>query len=173
MKGALVLAALLAALATPGVAQNADWSWRLRDLDGREVTLEQWRGQVLFVNVWATWCPPCVAELSSIERLAKSLDGQGVTFLLVSPEPARRVRRFLAGRGYDLPMYVEASRMPRTFGLVGVPATWIIDRNGQVVLQRHGAARWDQAPVRDFLLGLARGPGSAYNSADPAGPRPE
>lgn len=166
---------VLLCLARPVAAQDAtaDWSWRLRDLEGREFRLDRWRGEVLFVNVWATWCRPCVAELAGIERLAASLPDRGIRFLLVSPEPASRVRRWLAGRGYALAFHVEGSRMPPSFGLVGVPTTWIIDREGRVVLRRHGVADWDRDSVRDLLRALAGESGMAYNSAVPAGTRPE
>ena len=136
---------------------DRDFRWELRALDGTATTLEAFRGKVLFVNLWATWCPPCVAELASIQALADSLAGDAdVAFLLVSPETARPVRRFVARRRITAPVYIEESRAPARFGAVALPTTVVIDRDGRIVLRRRGAADWDDPAVRAFLRELAR-----------------
>ncbi len=148
------------------------WSWRLRDLEGRERRFEEFRGGVLFVNVWASWCPPCVAELSAIERLAASLPDSSVAIILVSPEQPDVVRRFLSSRHLRLVSYVESTEMPDAFGLRAVPTTFVIDRGGRLVLRQRGAALWDTAPVRALLSHLATAPGDAYAEPAQAGARP-
>lgn len=145
------------ALRPDGVAVYgaADYDWPLRTLDGRTLRLEELRGRVLFINVWASWCSPCVAELGSIQRLRDSLDGAPVEFLLVSPEDAEPVRRFLRRHDYRLPVYLEAAPMPEAYGLRALPTTFVVDARGDIVLRHRGAAEWDRRAVRDFLLALA------------------
>lgn len=135
---------------------RADYRWPLRTLDGREVRLEEVRGRVLFINVWASWCAPCVAELAAIERLRASLAGAPVEFLLVSPEDAEPVERFLRRHPYDLPFYLERAPAPDAFGVRALPTTLVVDRAGDIVLRQRGAAEWDRDAVRDFLLSLTR-----------------
>lgn len=154
---ALCLAGLLAV--SGGVAGQtavADYDWALRDMDGGTFLLERYRGRPLVLNVWATWCAPCVAELASLERLAESLSGVGVEVLVVSPEPAARVRSFLRRHGYRLPAAVEDQRMPASFGLRALPTTYVIAADGRIVLSHRGAADWDRPEVRRLIRRLVR-----------------
>jgi thiol-disulfide isomerase/thioredoxin len=139
------------------VVGEADFRWRLRALDGSPITLDAFQGQILFINMWATWCGPCVQELASIQALVESMKDSGVAFLLVSPEDPEPVRRFLRVHGYDLPVYLEAQEMPPAFGLRALPTTFVVDRQGRIVLRHRGAADWDQDPVRRFLQALGEG----------------
>lgn len=154
---ALVVAGLLCTVAaTPAQEPNAPGlDWRLQTLDGRKVTLEELAGRPLVLNMWATWCLPCVAELRSMERLAGSLEDEEVGFVLVSPEARGAVSEWVRRRGYALPFYVEGTRMPEAFGLEAVPTTWVLDAAGRVVLKHRGAADWNRADVRALLRRLA------------------
>lgn len=161
---AALLAPSLAVAQAPVTAESsggadygeADFDWSLRGLDGHTFRLDRYRGRPLVLNIWATWCAPCVAELSSLERLAESLTGTGIELLAVSPEPAARVRSFLRRYGYALPVAVEDQRMPESFGLRALPTTYVLDGRGRIVLVHRGAAEWDRLEVRTFLLGLLR-----------------
>lgn len=146
--------------AVPGVAAQgrvplADYGWAVRPLEGEEVRLDQFRGEVLFINLWATWCRPCVAELESIERLRSSVEIEGVRFLMVSPESERQIQGFLRRHPYELTFYTESQRMPPAFGLRALPTTFIVDRGGRIVVIHRGAADWDTDRVRALLAGLA------------------
>lgn len=135
----------------------ADYDWRIRRLNGEPVELEAFRGEVLFINLWAPWCPPCVRELRGIEELRRRVSDTDVRFLIVSTEDGESVEEFLRRRQYDLPFYLELETVPAAFGRVGLPTTWVVDRRGRIVLTRHGAARWDRGPVVSFLRSLAAG----------------
>lgn len=137
---------------------EADYGWTIRPLEGRETTLESYRGEVLFINLWASWCTPCVRELGSIERLRERLGDADVRFLIVAAEGERPVRRFLRRYQYDLPFYLEISRIPATFGLRGLPTSWVVDRDGRIVLLRHGEAVWDTDEVEAFVRRVAGAP---------------
>lgn len=138
-----------AAPAAPGL------DWRLSDLEGAEVSLAELTGRPLVINMWATWCLPCVVEIRSLERLAHSLEGEDVGFALVAPQERRAVADWVGRRGYALPFYVEDTPMPEAFGLEAVPTTWILDADGRVVLKHRGALDWDRDDVRALLRELA------------------
>ena len=70
---------------------QADYSWSIRTLNGREVTLSEFKDKVIFINFWATWCMPCVAEMSNIQSLYDSLKSKRVAFLLISDESKETV----------------------------------------------------------------------------------
>lgn len=133
---------------------RADYDWTLRRLGGEPVELAAYQGRVLFINMWASWCAPCVAEMAGIERLRGSLRDTEVEFLLISPEDPEPVERFVKRYGYDLPILLEVDRMPEAFGLEALPTTFVVDRAGNIVLAHRGAAEWDQDAVRTFLRSL-------------------
>lgn len=134
----------------------ADFAWTLRTVEGAPVELADYRGRVLFINLWATWCAPCVAELGSIERLRNDLRSAGlgpedVVFLMVSPEEPEAVRRFTRRYDFELPFLLELEEIPEAFGALALPTTWIVDRSGRIVLRRRGAAAWDRPEVVKLL----------------------
>lgn len=131
-----------------------DETWSVRALDGTTKTMASLRGRVVLIGFWATWCVPCVAELPSFVRLRDSVRGEPIDLLLVTDEDPGKVKRFLADRGFDLPVYVSDGPVPAAFAAPGVPATFIVDRNGSVVYRHVGAADWGDETVRRFLLAL-------------------
>jgi thiol-disulfide isomerase/thioredoxin len=153
----IVCAPLRAQHASPGALQvvgRADYSWPLRTLDNRRATLGDFRGRVLVINSWATWCEPCVAELQSLTALRRAVPDTNVVFLLVAPQRREPVEQFVRRRGLTLPVYLEAAAPPAAFAFEAVPTTWIVDRQGNIVLRHRGAARWDLPATIAFLDAL-------------------
>ena len=130
---------------------EADYDWTIRPLDGEPMELEALQGEVLFINLWASWCTPCIREMETIERLRDRLSDTDVEFLIVAAEGERPVRRHLRRYPYDLPIYLEVDRIPPAFGLRGLPTSWLVDREGRIVLLRHGEAVWDTDEVEAFV----------------------
>ena len=130
---------------------EADFGWPLLTLRGERVTLGAFRGRVIVVNSWATWCEPCVAELRSLTALRNAVPDSGVVFVLVAPQRPAPVRQFVLRRGLSLPVYLEGAAVPSVFRFEAVPTTWIIDRRGAIVLRHRGAARWDLPSTIAFL----------------------
>jgi|GEM_PF-2417933 len=135
---------------------QADYDWTIRPLDDDEIELEAFKGKVLFINLWASWCTPCIREMETIEGLKDRLADTDVEFLIVAPEGERPVRRHLRRYAYDLPIYLEVDRMPVAFGLRGLPTSWVVDRDGRILLLRHGEAIWDTDEVEAFIRVVAR-----------------
>lgn len=133
---------------------QADYEWSVKALDGREVALSEFKGKVVFLNFWATWCVPCVAEMPSIQSLYETFKTDDVVFLLISNEDGQTVYEFLAEHQYDLPVYLFDEDLPNIFQLPGVPTTFIVNRDGLVVFRHFGAAKWDDEACRSFIQGL-------------------
>ncbi|MCY3776703.1 MAG: TlpA disulfide reductase family protein [Candidatus Aminicenantes bacterium] len=129
----------------------ADFEWKLQGLDGEETSLAAFKGKVLFVNLWATWCGPCVVEMPSIQRLYEQFQQEDVKFLLVSDEPPDVVEPFVQEKGWELPMYVSNDERPSVFESRGIPATFILDREGRIVFRHVGSAQWDDESSVRFL----------------------
>jgi thiol-disulfide isomerase/thioredoxin len=141
------------------VSDTAVYGWRLRSLDGTVRDFAWFRGQTVVLNVWATWCPPCVAELGSFAALRDSLRadpaGRNVAFVLVAPETGDRVAAFARQHALDLPFFVEIDGVPREFGVRALPTTLVIDPRGRIVLRHRGAAEWNTPHMRTLLRELA------------------
>ena len=138
----------------PEHASVADLDWKLLEMDGAETSLAAFQGKVLFVNRWATWCPPCVAEMPAIQRLYERFSGEDVGFLAVSDEPPVVVRKFAGEQGWELPLYTSGDEGPSLFRSRSLPVTIILDRNGRVAFRHVGGARWDDESSVRFLTQL-------------------
>ena len=129
-------------------------SWQCTNVAGDALVLGELTDDVLFYNVWATWCPPCVAELPSIAALRDALPADKVRFLLVSTESAETVREFAKTRNLDLP-FASAETLPEALRTQSIPATFVLQ--GDRVLYRHvGGANWNHPPFRDWLRSIQR-----------------
>ena len=130
-------------------------SWTLTDLSGKTVRFEDLLDKPVFVNFWATWCPPCRAELPDIQELYKQYHDK-VHFLLLSDEPPGKVKAFAQKHHYqDLPFY-RYTFTTSDFATKSIPATFILSKKGKVVLIKKGAARWDSDKVKKLLDNLTR-----------------
>jgi thiol-disulfide isomerase/thioredoxin len=130
-----------------------EYGWKLTALDGSETSLAAHRGKVVFVNVWATWCGPCVAEMPSIQSLYDSTQKEGVAFVLVSQETPDVVKTFVAGEKYTFPVFTTHN-IPDKFETQGIPATFIVDRQGAIAHKHLGSANWNTDACRKLLQAL-------------------
>jgi len=126
------------------------WAWKLVDLNGSAVAFDQFKGDIILVNSWATWCPPCRAEMPSLENLYKDY-GNRISMILVSNEETAVVKEFVDKKGYTFPVYISAGGYPQAFSSKSIPATFILNRDGQVVYQRNGAFDWNSKKVKKFI----------------------
>ena len=119
----------------------------------RSVTLSQFKGQVVVLNFWATWCPPCVEELPSLVQMQQRMKSRGVTVLAVSVDADENAyRRFLKDHNVNLLSVRDPDQ--KSAGLYGTfkfPETYIVDRNGVVRRKFIGAVDWTEPEVIDFL----------------------
>jgi thiol-disulfide isomerase/thioredoxin len=144
-----------AAAAQPVAAPSAGF----KGANGTRMTLEDFRGQVVLLNIWATWCGPCRSEMASLDRLQAMHGADGLEVLAVSVdrEGADQVRRFYQKSGIrNLKVYLDSDRGTQSaFRARAIPTTVLIDRDGNVVGSIVGPAQWDspeaQALVRRYL----------------------
>ncbi|MEC3966071.1 TlpA disulfide reductase family protein [Flagellimonas halotolerans] len=127
-----------------------NYNWNLVDLKGKSTNLQSKQGEVILVNVWATWCPPCVAELPGFVELYSDYKNK-VEFAFVANDEKQKVEAFLKKKGYDLPVYFQASATPKELESSSIPVTYIIDKKGNVVVDKTGAANWNSDKTRSLL----------------------
>lgn len=128
--------------------------WGIRTLEGEEVPFSQFEGSVVFLNLWATWCGPCVSEMANIQNLYDQMKDEDVVFLLVSQEAGKTVRDFVEKGQFSFPVYLSGAKLPGAFLSRGIPATFIVDRNGGIAFKHLGPAKWDDKSCLSFIRGL-------------------
>ncbi|MBT8182240.1 MAG: TlpA family protein disulfide reductase [Eudoraea sp.] len=132
-----------------------DYDFKLVDTKGNRVNLIDYKGQVVFINFWATWCPPCVAEMPDLQLLYNAY-GEKVAFLFIARDKEERVSNFLVKKNYDLPVYFESGFTPKPLYSAALPTTFIIDKEGNIVVAETGSADWNAESVRNLLDGLLK-----------------
>ena len=126
----------------------------LPNLRGDYVKLSDYRGKVVFLNIWATWCPPCREEMPSMESLYQRLKGRNFEILAVSidQDGEKAVRPFVAKYGLTFPVLLDPDRKTyRLYGLTGVPETFIVDKSGIVIHRIIGSQNWMKKEWLDFF----------------------
>jgi peroxiredoxin len=116
----------------------------LRDLAGQEVRLSDFKGQVVVINFWATWCPPCVDEMPALEKLHRSLGPKGLKVLAVSVDYRREdIEAFREQHRLSFTMlHDQGLKAARSYGTFKYPETYIVDRQGRLVSKEIGPAEW-------------------------------
>jgi thiol-disulfide isomerase/thioredoxin len=117
------------------------------DADGAEATVADWAGKVVVLNFWATWCPPCLKEMPSLDRLAAERSGEDFAVLAISTDrgdPGKPARWFAENGIETLIMHHDPRMaMAREAAILGQPTTLILDRQGREVARYQGEAEWD------------------------------
>ncbi|TQS71455.1 TlpA family protein disulfide reductase [Rhodobacteraceae bacterium] len=158
-------AADLKALATGGMKNLVvyDTPIQLPDVrftaeDGQEVALSHYRGKVILVNFWATWCVPCREEMPALDALQQELGGDDFEVLTIASgrNPVAKIDRFFAAEGVsDLPKNRdEKQQMARAMGVLGLPVTVVINAQGAEVARLIGGADWAGADARHLIEAL-------------------
>ena len=136
-------------------AKTLDWAsydWKLNDSNEEVFNFEDTKGKVIIINFWATWCPPCIAEMSDFQNLFEIYQhSDKIEFLFVSQEEFKVINDFMKRKNYSVPFYRPITKFPKEFNLSSIPRTFIIDQTGQIVLDKTGVADWDGEKMKDIL----------------------
>lgn len=129
----------------------------LPTLGGNPVRLTNYKGKVVFLNFWATWCPPCREEMPSMESLYQRLKGRDFEMLAVSIDSKGEdhVRSFVSKYALTFPVLLDPNKeVYRLYGLTGVPETFIVNKHGDIVLKIIGPQDWMKKQWLDYFEGV-------------------
>ncbi len=127
-----------------------DYNWQYASLNGDIHKLSESKNKVIFINFWATWCPPCVAELPEIVDLYKDYSNK-VEFILISNDDALTIKNFLKKKNYNITTYNGIEVPPKILQHNSIPFTVIISKTGKILVKKKGAAAWNSKKVRKLL----------------------
>lgn len=119
---------------------------------GTTLKLSDLKGKKVLVNLWASWCPPCRAELPSIQRLYHKTDTSKAVFILISLDNSfEQAKKFKKFSKLHLPIYYPAENLPTLFNVQGIPATFIFNEKGELVQQVDGGDNYDTEPYKRLI----------------------
>jgi thiol-disulfide isomerase/thioredoxin len=138
---------------------KAAYDFTLDQLEGETLNFEDLRGKVVFINFWATWCAPCVAEMPSIDGLYKIYkDNPDVVFVMINVENKEdKVKKFLKKKKFSFPIYLpNATQIPKVYESKGIPTTFVLDKEGFIAYKKVGMASYDADNFVNFIARLAK-----------------
>ncbi|MNK13347.1 Thiol-disulfide oxidoreductase ResA [compost metagenome] len=126
---------------------------KFKDQTGKVVTLNELKGKIVFLNFWATWCPPCLAEMPSINKLyEKHKDNKDVVFILLDADSNfEKANGYMNARKYTMPVYQMASNVPEQIFAGSLPTTIVFDKQGRLSFKHEGAANYNSNKFVEFI----------------------
>lgn len=131
-----------------------DYQGAFVDLDGNRVMLEDYRGKTVFINLWATWCPPCRAEMPHIESLYKKVGEQeNLEFLMIAlDKELEKSKDFIDKKGFTFPVVHASYGLNAALQSQSIPTTLVVDPNGEIVFYQEGMSNFDTEEFKNFLI---------------------
>jgi len=134
---------------------KADFNMSLINSKGERVEMEALRGKVIFFNIWATWCPPCVAEMPGINNMYNDMKDENVAFIMLSVDnDFQKAIDFNKRKGYDFEVYKLAGSLPPMYASQAIPTTYVINAAGNLALTHKGMGDYDSEEFKEFLTNL-------------------
>ena len=130
--------------------------FELENMAGTLVSLDDYKGRVVLLNFWATWCPPCKAEMPAMERLHKELYGKGLSIVAIDDfEKREKVEKFLKEYPYTFDILLDPTgKTSEAFKAMMLPTSFIIDKEGNAVGKAVGMREWDSADSKALFMEL-------------------
>jgi len=132
-----------------------NYDWNLIDLNSERTNFSNSEGKVIIINFWATWCPPCVAEMPELQDLYNNY-GDKVDFYFITSEKPKTINYFLDKKGYKIPVYIQIEHAPLQLESSSLPTTYLISKTGEILIRKTGAASWNSDKVHKVLDELLR-----------------
>lgn len=132
-----------------------DYNFSVRDINGNIVSADQFKGKVIFLNLWATWCGPCRAEMPTIQDLYNEVDHEQIVFLMLSLDnigDEEKVKKFITKKEFTFPVYTRTTSLPELLHVPSIPTTLVVSKGGKVVSRNVGTNNFNTKKFKNFLL---------------------
>ncbi|WP_436517162.1 TlpA family protein disulfide reductase [Ekhidna sp. To15] len=140
----------------PEEERKASYDFWLEDFEGNRVQFAEFEGEVVFLNFWATWCPPCVAEMPDIHDLYDKQKND-VKFVMISlDQDESKAHAFINRKGFEFPVYFLRSALPGTYNTRSIPTTYVMNKEGLIKVENHGMAKYDTESFNELLKDLSK-----------------
>ncbi len=138
--------------------ENFDFGFTLKDSLGNKFNAGQFKGKVIFLNVWATWCGPCRAEMPAIHKLYNKVKDDRIVFIMLSidkDQAAQKVKAYVRKNKYTFPVYMPSGYLTEQLNVPSIPTTFVISKEGKIVMKEVGTKNYNTNKFMRFLNELA------------------
>jgi thiol-disulfide isomerase/thioredoxin len=153
-RAAMEIGLLNASTSSDFVAKDFDYKFTIKDLQGNKVPFEQFKGKVIFLNMWATWCGPCRAEMPGIQSLYDKVKSDSIVFVMLSwdkDQDKPKIEKYLEKNSFSFPVYQPAGYLPEHLQVPSIPTTFIISKAGKVIQKEVGTRNYDTKRMVQYL----------------------
>ncbi len=166
IKGKTLALLMKTGLFNPSVSWNEEekgevykqvMDFKVQNAQGEKIELRSLRGKVVFINFWANWCPPCKAEMPSIQELYETFENnEDVVFLMIDTdnEPEKSIP-YVNDKGYTFPIAFPANRIPEKIFKGTLPTTVVLDKRGSIVFEKDGLGQFSSKSFKEFIRKLS------------------
>ena len=140
-------------------AASFSYDFTIKDLEGNRIPFETFKGKVIFLNLWATWCGPCRAEMPGIQGLYEKIDKEKIVFVMLSldkDDDHAKVVSYLKNRSFTFTAYMPSGYLPDHLQVPSIPTTFIISPDGKIVKKEVGSMHYDTPDFLRFLEKLSQ-----------------
>lgn len=131
-----------------------DYGFTIKDLKGNKVSFDQYKGKVVFLNLWATWCGPCKAEMPGIHNLYVKMRGEPIEFVMLSIDKDKalsKVESYVKNNSYTFPVFMPSGYLAEQLQVPSIPTTFVISKEGKIVMKEVGTRNYDTNKMMEFL----------------------
>jgi len=134
--------------------QTFDYSGRFVDMEGKPVNLSNYKGKTVFINLWATWCPPCRAEMPHIEDMYQKVkDTENLEFLMIALDKEfQKSKKFIDDKEFTFPVVHASYGLNQTLQSESIPTTLVVNPSGEIIFYQEGMSNFDTEEFRNFLI---------------------
>jgi thiol-disulfide isomerase/thioredoxin len=148
---------LLDADITTNKSELFDYNFAIKDLDGKKFPFEKYKGKVVFLNLWATWCGPCRAEMAGIQKLYAGIGSDSISFVMLSidrDKDKEKVVKYVRDKEFTFPVFLPSGYLSEQLNVPSIPTTFIIGKNGEIVAKEVGTTNFNTPKFKKFLQKL-------------------
>jgi thiol-disulfide isomerase/thioredoxin len=134
-----------------------NYDFTIKDLSGKRFSFDQYKGKVVFINLWATWCGPCRAEMAGIQKLYSSIASDSIAFVMLSLDrdtDQEKVVKYVNTKGFSFPVYLPSGRLTQQLTVPSIPTTFVIGRDGKIAAKEVGTTNFNTDKFKKFLRQL-------------------
>lgn len=140
------------------LTEDFNFNFRLKDLEGNLVDFTAYKGKVVVINLWATWCAPCRVEMPSIQSLYSKIESENIEFVILSLDrdnEVNKVKKYISKNKFTFPVFMPHGYLADQLQADVIPTTLVIDKAGKVVNRKTGTTNFDTKQFKNYLEELA------------------
>ena len=139
-------------------APNFDFNFTIKDLEGNKLSFTRFKGKVIFLNLWATWCGPCRAEMPTIQALYNDIGKDSIVFVMLSLDKdsaKEKIVKYIKNSAYTFPVYQPSGYLTQQLGVPSIPTTFVVSKEGKIVAKEVGTTNFNTAKFKRFMIDQA------------------